>query len=237
MLRCGVGDAGVMETLTEPAGAALESEQEKGVQLRITLAALSVAKDQLIVLVRPPASPGGAWTLPSNTPPGGVPLDEAARSIMAAAARKSGTYVEQLYTWAEDGAQGMLEVGYLGLTENLSRSPAGCESGPGMQWLALSRLPALDPAHARILDYARQRVRSKLGYTNLAWSLLPAEFTLSDLQHVYEIVQERPLDKRNFRKWVLANNLVEPTPRERRDGAHRPARLYRFVTREMRVIE
>jgi 8-oxo-dGTP diphosphatase len=66
----------------------------------------------------------------------------------------------------------------------------------------------------------------------VAASLLDVEFSLSELQQVYEAVQGRELDKRNFRKWVLGSSLVEPTAHYRREGAHRPARLYRFVQRE-----
>ena len=58
--------------------------------------------------------------------------------------------------------------------------------------------------------------------------LLPERFTLSEVQRVYEILLERRLDKRNFRKWALALEQIEETGRERRDGAHRPAKLYRL---------
>jgi len=50
----------------------------------------------------------------------------------------------------------------------------------------------------------------KLAYTNVVWSLLPRRFALTELQKVYEAVLGRPLDKRNFRKKILALGLVEP---------------------------
>ncbi|HEX5502356.1 MAG TPA: hypothetical protein VFW96_07010, partial [Thermomicrobiales bacterium] len=91
--------------------------------------------------------------------------------------------------------------------------------------------------HAAILDYARVRLRYKIEYTNVVYSLLPDTFTLTELQRVYELILGRPLDKRNFRKKIGSLDLVEPTGDERREGAHRPARLYRFRSREPLIVE
>jgi 8-oxo-dGTP diphosphatase len=56
---------------------------------------------------------------------------------------------------------------------------------------------------------------------------MPEKFTLSELQEVYEIILRQEMDKRNFRKWVLALERIEETDEERRGGIHRPAKLYR----------
>ena len=61
---------------------------------------------------------------------------------------------------------------------------------------------------------------------------MPEKFTLSDLQEVYETILREQMDKRNFRKWVLALERIEETNESRRDGAHRPARLYRVKQRD-----
>ncbi len=74
-------------------------------------------------------------------------------------------------------------------------------------------------------------VRAKLAYSNVAYSLLPAEFTLSNLQNTYEAILGRALDKRNFRKRVLSVGILEATGRQAGAGRHRPAQLYRFRER------
>jgi 8-oxo-dGTP diphosphatase len=79
-----------------------------------------------------------------------------------------------------------------------------------------------------IVDYALLRLRAKLGYTTIAFHMLPAEFSLSELQAVYESVLGRALDKRNFRRRINAAGFLEPTGATRREGSHRPARLFRF---------
>ena len=85
-----------------------------------------------------------------------------------------------------------------------------------------------------VIDYALHRLRAKLDYSNVAYSLLPAEFTLSQLQRVYEAILARPLDKRNFRKRMLSLGIIEPTGRTTVEGRHRPAQLYAF--RERRPV-
>jgi 8-oxo-dGTP diphosphatase len=88
-----------------------------------------------------------------------------------------------------------------------------------------------------MLAYALQRLRWKLEYTNVVYSLLPRDFTLTELQRVYETIVDRPLDKRNFRKKMLSLGLLQATPRVAKAGAHRPARLYRFRRRMPMMIE
>ena len=81
--------------------------------------------------------------------------------------------------------------------------------------------------HDVILATALTRLRNKVEYTSLPAYLMPSEFTLPDLQRVYEIVLDRPLEKSAFRTRILAADMIEPTARMRR-GPNRPAQLYRL---------
>lgn len=80
--------------------------------------------------------------------------------------------------------------------------------------------------HLKIIDYALERMRNKAQYTAIAFNLLPDLFTLTELQQVYEILLGRELIKSNFRRWV--NKLVEETEETKKEGAHRPSRLFRL---------
>ena len=71
-------------------------------------------------------------------------------------------------------------------------------------------------------------MRAKLDYSTIGFRLLPETFTLGELQRLYEIIRGEPLDKRNFRKWVLGLDQVTETGAQRRNGNHRPARFYRL---------
>ncbi len=105
-----------------------------------------------------------------------------------------------------------------------------------MTWLPVHRLPRLAYDHDAIAKAALDRLRAKLAYTNIVYGLLPAAFTLGELQRIYEIILGRTLDRRNFRKKLLASGLLRPLDRQRR-GAHRPAALYRFARRRPAVVE
>ena len=81
----------------------------------------------------------------------------------------------------------------------------------------------------QIVEYALTRLRAKIGYTTIAFHLMPIEFTLSELQRTYETILGMPLDKRNFRRRILASGLVSPTAGRRVGANHRPAALYQFA--------
>jgi 8-oxo-dGTP diphosphatase len=96
------------------------------------------------------------------------------------------------------------------------------------QFFPIDALPEIAFDHAQIIQYAHERLKSKISYTNAIYALLPELFTLSQLQLAYEAVVSHPLDKRNFRKKILGLEIIHETDQTFRDGAHRPARLYRF---------
>ncbi|MFR5265767.1 NrtR DNA-binding winged helix domain-containing protein [Clostridium sp.] len=80
--------------------------------------------------------------------------------------------------------------------------------------------------HVKIINYALERMQNKVQYSTIAFSLLPELFTLTELQQVYEMILGRELIKSNFRRWI--NPLVEETDKSRREGAHRPSKLFRL---------
>jgi 8-oxo-dGTP diphosphatase len=95
-------------------------------------------------------------------------------------------------------------------------------------WFSVYEFPQLAFDHEKIIQYALNRLRGKLDYTTIAFNLLPEQFTLRELQRVYEIILHKRLDKRNFRKRILATGILEDTGAKKMEGTHRPARLYRF---------
>jgi 8-oxo-dGTP diphosphatase len=92
----------------------------------------------------------------------------------------------------------------------------------------INDLPQVAYDHADIIKYAHERLKAKLTYTNAVYAFLPPKFTLTELQQAYEAILCRELDKRNFRKKFLSLNLIHETNEMKREGAHRPARLYQF---------
>jgi 8-oxo-dGTP diphosphatase len=100
----------------------------------------------------------------------------------------------------------------------------------------MGEIPALAFDHAEILAMALARLKGKLRYQPIGFELLPRKFTLSQLQRLYERVLGRELDKRNFRKRLLALDLLIDTGETEKDVAHRAARLFRFDARKYQKL-
>jgi 8-oxo-dGTP diphosphatase len=104
-------------------------------------------------------------------------------------------------------------------------------------WFGVSDIPPPAFDHARIIDAALRRLQAKVRYEPIGFELLPAKFTLSQLQRLYETILDRPLDKRNFRKKMLSMGVLVGLDEIQQDVAHRAARLYRFDEEKYRRLK
>jgi 8-oxo-dGTP diphosphatase len=165
--------------------------------------------------------------------PGETPLEAARRELREETGLER-ICLEQLYTFGElarDPRERVVSVAYYALLQHGAHRVQAATAAPDAAWFAVDDLPALAFDQAQIVAMARARLRGKVRYQPIGFELLPPRFTLSQLQRLYEIVLERPLDKRNFRKKVLALGLLEELDEVEPDVAHRAARLYRFDQR------
>ena len=103
-------------------------------------------------------------------------------------------------------------------------------------WFAVDDLPKLCFDHDDIVAAALKRLQGKVRYQPIGFELLPPKFSLTQLQRMYEIILERELDKRNFRKKVLSLGILQDVDEVEQDVAHRAARLYRFDERKYRQL-
>lgn len=202
-----------------------------GMAPAVVVVILTVLEGRLsALLIERAAEPcRGQWALPGGMLQPRETLDGAASRKLRDETGLSDVFLEQLYSFdAADGGDAGIVVAYFALLP-ASRARLRRELEWRPAWHALRGLGPLAFANERILAYARERLRNKLAYTNVAWSLLPRRFTLRELQDVYEAILEEPVDKRNFRRRVTGAGVVRPTNETRKDGAHRPARLYEFA--------
>ena len=179
------------------------------------------------------------WAFPGGLVGATESVDEAAKRELHERTGVKNAYLEQLYTFGKperDPATRVVSVSYLALVSYPKiRLDLGAKYA-AIRWFAVNRLPPLAYDHQQVARLGLQRLRSKLQYANIVYSLLPREFTLGEVQEIYETILRRPLDRRNFRKRILALGLLTPLRRVRR-GAHRPAFLYSFKQRRPMVIE
>ncbi len=157
-------------------------------------------------------------------------LDRTAKEVLAKRTGLNKIFLEQLYTFgpgtkAKGSNETSLAVSYYSLV-CLSQATTP-RKGSGY-WAPVSELSNLAAEERPILNKAMERLKGKVRYQPIGFELLPSKFTLSQLQNLYETVLERSLDKRNFRKKILAMDLIQPLSEFQREVAHRAARLYRF---------
>lgn len=181
-----------------------------------------------------------AWAIPGGLVRGDESLDDAARRHLSGKTGVERVYLEQLASFGapdRDPFGRVVSVAYVALIPVGTKELRTTEEYGGVAWFPVRKLPPLAYDHKEILMTAVERLRAKLAYTNIAYGLLPREFTLTELQRVYEIILGTALDKRNFRKKLAALGLLVPTGKTRKEGAHRPALLYRFAEHKPRNIE
>lgn len=181
-----------------------------------------------------------AWALPGGLVGAEESLDAAARRHLEGKTGVGRVYLEQLAAFGDpkrDPFGRVVSVAYFALIPIGRRELKTSEEYGGVAWFSAGKLPSLAYDHKDIFATALARLQAKLEYTNIVYSLMPLEFTLSELQRVYEIILDKPLDKRNFRKKLEQLKLLIKAKGKRAEGAHRPAQLYSFQSRTPLIVE
>jgi 8-oxo-dGTP diphosphatase len=189
-----------------------------------------------LLLIRRAREPfAGRWALPGGFLDIDEDLDRCAERELEEETGVRGLYLEQLCTFGRTGRdprERVISVAYFALAPSDRIALRAGDDAAEAAWFPVGDLPALAFDHADIIRAAQQRLIAKLDYSTIAFQFLPDTFTLAELQHLYEILVDAPIDKRNFRRWALALGQLEETGELRRCGKHRPARVYRLTERE-----
>lgn len=186
---------------------------------------------QILLIERNSPPFAGCWALPGGFVDQDEALDAAARRELAEETGLEGVFLEQLFTFGDPGRDPRghtVSVAYYALVRQDRHTPKAATDASDARWFAVKSLPTLAFDHAKIVATAISRLQGKVRYQPLGFELLPHKFTLTELQCVYEAILERPLDKRNFRKKILAMDLLIETKEKQKGVAHRAPRLYRF---------
>ena len=228
--------------LRPPAGAQL------GPATAVSAGAAATLWLPLVRRTRPPFA--NSWALPGGPIPFNETLvDTALRTLQAATEREPG-YLEQLYSFGaverSAQAQRLVTIAYWALygEEDLAKPIPTMQGGaiedvagtghcldadPNVAWFSADALPELAFDHGEIVAHALDRLRSKTGYSTVAYRFLGESFTLAQLREVREAILGESIDPANFRRQTLAQGHLVDTGKLTSGERHRPARLYRFT--------
>jgi 8-oxo-dGTP diphosphatase len=210
--------------------------------LTVDCVVFGVDEDALQVLLVERGIPPfeGAMALPGGFVHLDESLENAARRELREETGLSGVFLEQLYTFGDLGRDPrgrVVTVAWYALVKLSDHRVRAATDAARAAWYPVDAPPELAFDHERVLAMALDRLRGKLRYAPLGFELLPEKFTLSQLQHLYEMVLGRPLDKRNFRKKLLAMAFLVDTGELQRDVSHRAAKLYAFDRRRYERLQ
>lgn len=202
---------------------------------------LQVRRGELRALLwqraRPPFA--GEWALPGGALGAGETLEESIlRQLAAKVDVREVAHLEQLATLSapdRNPDRRELATAYLGLVP-LGHDPA---LPADTAWHPVDGLPPLAFDHREIVLRGRDRLRAKLGYTNAAFALAPATFTLAELRDLYVAALGRPVSATNLKRVLLRRSVLEPTGERRGSGRSggRPAELFRFREQRLAVTD
>jgi 8-oxo-dGTP diphosphatase len=179
-----------------------------------------------------------AWALPGGRLGPGETLEASIRRHLAAKVDvRELAHVEQLGSWSDPARSARWEIAtaFLGLV------PADLDPQlpADTAWHAVDELPPLAFDHGEIVLAGRERLRGKLSYTNVGFSLAPEAFSLSELRDLYTAALGHEVSATNLKRVLLRRSVLEPTGARREPGraGGRPAELYRFRSRRLEITD
>jgi 8-oxo-dGTP diphosphatase len=171
------------------------------------------------------------WALPGGLVKNEESLEDAVRRELKEEAGMDVSYLEQLYSFGKpdrDPRNRVVSIAYYGLVRPKDYQISAQTDAEDVAWFNIKKLPRLAFDHKHIVDTAIKRLRGKMAYEPIGFELLDKKFPFSDLEKLYQSLLDRELDRRNFKKKIMAYGFLEELKERIQRGAGRPAKLYQF---------
>lgn len=199
----------------------------------VDIVILTVIDQQLKVMLIQRKNPpyDHMWAIPGGFIHIGETLEAAAARRLDEETNATGIYLQQLAAFGQprrDPRARVITVAFYALCSADKLKLEADANAEAVRWFSVKDLPELAFDHDEILKRTLHQLRSEIDESNVAYQLLPKKFTLSKLQLVFELILDKKLDKRNFRKKIISSGLLVETGETSMEGFHRPAMLYSF---------
>ena len=176
----------------------------------------------------------GYWTLPGCLVVDRYEsIDDAAAHVLYSLTGLEGIYMEQFYTYADvdrhaDGR--VVSVAYYAMVRlgSARESQLIASYTRNAAWVSVLGISGFAFDHTMLFGKVLKKVRRKVLYHPIAFELLPEKFTLTQLQNLYEVILNKKLDKRNFRKKFLHYQILKDLNEKQKDVSYRAAKLFKF---------
>ncbi len=187
--------------------------------------------DLKLLLVKRKVNPeSGAWSLMGGFLKADESLDQAAARVLNELTGLSNVYLEQLYAYGEverDSGARVLSVAYYALIRTNDYDENLVDKF-GAKWFLISEIPKLVFDHNKMVKKALRRIQRRSKTRPIGFELLPNDFTIPQLQKLYESIYQKTIDKRNFRRKILASDLLLKLNKKEKNTSKRGAFLYKF---------
>lgn len=170
----------------------------------------------------------GRWAIPGGFIRLSENLDEAALRILKEKTNVENIYIEQLYTFGDPLRRTDSRVITCAYFALIREEDVNVFESKDVEWHRVYDLPPLAFDHKEIIEYSLKRTRERLEMCPVAYQLLSEKFTLTEMQKSYELIMNKKLDKRNFRKKALTTEGLRELNEFSKSKSKRPARLYTF---------
>ena len=199
-------------------------------EITVDVVILTIKNNNIhVLLVKRTTEPfKGKWAIPGGYVKLSENLDEAAMRVLKEKTNVDNIYLEQLYTFGDPLRHPNARVITCAYFALVRSEDIKIVSTPELGWHKVNDLPALAFDHKEIIEYSLKRTRERLEMCPVAYQLLNEKFTLTEMQKAYEMIMEKKLDKRNFRKKVITTDGLRELNEFSKSSSKRPARLYTF---------
>ncbi len=171
------------------------------------------------------------WSLFGEHVPEEQDLDEFAKELLLQATGLNDVYLKQISAFGSLNRvpyTRVITIGYYALINPDYYSLKQSSIAKSLQWFNLNELPKLCFDHEQIIQRALDKLRQEVMYHPVGFHLLPEKFTLSEFQSLYEVILNKKMDTRNFRKKLAKMELLIDSGEKQQKVAHRAAKLYQF---------